>query len=119
MGVNMDETIKLQLLFQTLGDSNRLKIIKYIGEKECSVSEIVESTGLSQPLVSHHLKILRKNQILETKRKGPFIYYKLKDQRLLSALGIFLEIVSSLDDTQMDSSVFWCPPWWTSYWNKK
>lgn len=113
----MDETIKLQMFFQTLGDSNRLKIIKYIGDKECSVSEIVESTGLSQPLVSHHLRTLRENQVLATNRKGPFIYYTLKDQRLLSALGIFLEIVNSLDDTKVSNSMFWCPPWWTAHWH--
>jgi DNA-binding transcriptional ArsR family regulator len=115
----MDETIKLQLFFQTLGDSNRLKIIKYIGDKDCSVTEIVESTGLSQPLVSHHLRTLRENQVLETNRKGPFIYYKLKDQRLLSALGIFLEIVSTLDDTHINSSMFCSPSWWTSHWNRR
>ena len=52
----MDDAAKLQTVFQTLGDANRLRIIKFIGERECSVSEIVQATGLSQPLVSHHLK---------------------------------------------------------------
>ena len=70
----MDDALKLQHLFQTLGDANRLKIIKFIGERERSVSEIVEALGLSQPLVSHHLRILRERQILLTKRTGPFIY---------------------------------------------
>ena len=88
----MDDAGKLQHLFQTLGEANRLKIIKFIGEEERSVSEIVEAIRLSQPLVSHHLRILRERDILHTKRDGPFIYYKLKEVKLLEALGLFLEI---------------------------
>ena len=97
----MDDAHKLQHLFQTLGDVNRLKIIKFIGDKEKSVSEIVEALGLSQPLVSHHLRILREREILQTNRNGPFIYYKLKNEKLLDVLGLFLE---------MASSCFCCPP---------
>lgn len=114
----MDETVKLQNFFQNLGDSNRLKILKYIGEKECSVSEIVNSLGLSQPLVSHHLRTLRENQILETKRTGPFVYYKIKDKRLLSALGILLEIANSIENIESDRLMFSSPPWWKIYWDK-
>lgn len=114
----MDEILTLQSLFQTLGDASRLKIIYCIGEKECSVSEIVEFTGLSQPLVSHHLKAMRDKQILETYRKGPFIYYKLKDKRLLSALGIFLELNISCDANIKNKSTLCSPQWWTDHWNK-
>lgn len=115
----MDDTIKLQLFFQTLGDSNRLKIINFIGERDCSVSEIVESVGLSQPLVSHHLKTLRESGILETERKGPFIYYKLKDKRILSALGILLEIAGEQGEKECREPMFFSPPWWSSFWEDK
>ena len=108
----MDEALKLQIFFQILGDSNRLRIIKYVGDKECPVSEIVENTKLSQPLVSHHLRVLRENRILETKRDGAFIYYKLKDGRLLSALGIFLEIAGCLNEEKMATPMFSIPRWW-------
>ena len=52
----MENIDKLQKFIQTLGDANRLRIIKYIETKERSVSDIVTETGLSQPLVSHHLR---------------------------------------------------------------
>ncbi|HEX2946921.1 MAG TPA: metalloregulator ArsR/SmtB family transcription factor [Clostridia bacterium] len=112
----MEDTQKLQLLFQTLGDSNRLRIINFIGDQNRSVSEIVEATGLSQPLISHHLKTLRESQVLETKRSGPFIYYRLKDPRLLSALGIFFEISNSIEDREANDSMFCAPPWWRMHW---
>ena len=83
---------KLQSVFQALADYNRLTILKSICEKECSVGEIVNSTNLSQPLVSHHLRTLKNNGFLDTKRKGPFIYYHLKDPKILYTIDLFLEI---------------------------
>jgi DNA-binding transcriptional ArsR family regulator len=110
----MEDALKLQIIFQTLGEANRLRIIKFIGDKECSVSQIVEATGLSQPLVSHHLRTLRENKILETKRQGPFVYYKLKDARLLDALGMLLEIFAS-SDIEIKEPMFCSPRWWKDY----
>lgn len=115
----MNDASKLQSFFQTLGDANRLRIISHIGEEECSVSEIVENTGLSQPLVSHHLRTLRESGILETERKGPFVYYKLKDKRLLSALGIFMEIAGEQKEREHDQPMFCSPTWWTDFWRGK
>src|SRR4030066_250687 len=59
----MDELKKLQSIFQTLSDYNRLGILKSICDKECSVGEIVKITNLSQPLISHNLRIIKENLI--------------------------------------------------------
>ena len=101
---------KLQAIFQTLADYNRLYMIKSIGDKECPVGEIVKETGLSQPLVSHHLKTLKENGFLETKRKGPFIFYYLRDKQILFALDIFLEIFRDTD-IQVHPEFRFCPEW--------
>ena len=87
----MDEALRLQFLLQTLGDANRLRIIRFIGSNERSVNEIVSATGLSQPLVSHHLRVLRERQVLEPRRQGPFVLYGVKDPRLLDALSPQIE----------------------------
>lgn len=107
----MDDAHRLQHLFQTLGDVNRLKILRFIGDQERSVSEIVEATGLSQPLVSHHLRILREREILLTKRHGPFIYYGLRNKKLLDALGMFLDMAGPEPHKSFEP-MFCCPPWW-------
>ena len=77
----MSEVKELEMFFRTLSETNRLKIINFIQGEKHSVTEIVERTGLSQPLVSHHLKVLREARILEAAREGPFIYYQLKNKR--------------------------------------
>ena len=88
----MTEMKKLQAVFHTLSDYNRLSIVRSICDNECSVGEIVTTTRLSQPLVSHHLKVLKENDFLQTKRKGPFIFYSLRDRKILYAIDLFLEI---------------------------
>ncbi len=116
----MDDGIKLQILFQTLGDANRLKIIKFIGNQRRTVSEIVASTGLSQPLVSHHLRVLREQNILNTKRDGPFIYYELSDARILEALGLFTQIlINSKNKTDIKVNMFSCREQLIKAFNKK
>ena len=86
---------KLQKLLHTLSDNNRLRIINYLGTQEVSVGAIVEATDLSQPLVSHHLRTLKKNAIVTTRRKGPFIYYRLSFPELLDVLGILAEMAQN------------------------
>jgi len=106
----MSDLKKLQLIFQTLSDYNRLGIIKFICENECSVGEIVKAIKLSQPLVSHHLKVLKESGILETKRNGPFIYYYISDKRILSAIDLFMELFGKTEIKQQSGSKL-CSEW--------
>ena len=102
----MDELKKLKSIFQTLGDINRLKILRFIGNRECTVSEITETLKLSQPLISHHLKSLRNSGVLTSARKGPFIRHKIVDIRLIEALNLFLEIFSEVDVPEGENQSF-------------
>lgn len=104
----MTEIRKLQSIFHTLSDYNRLSIVRSICDNECSVGEIVSSTRLSQPLVSHHLKVLKDNDFLQTKRKGPFIFYSLKDSEILYAIDLFLQIFKD-SDIKMEQGHRFCP----------
>jgi DNA-binding transcriptional ArsR family regulator len=77
----MDDGLKLQTLFQRLGDVNRLRIIRIIGNQTRSVSEIVEMTRLSQPLALHHLRVLKEQNILKIKQEGLFVYFLNKTRK--------------------------------------
>lgn len=62
-------------IFKTLSDTNRLRIIRVLTMDCQSVSAIVEETGLSQPLVSHHLRVLREAGLARAEGRGAFTYY--------------------------------------------
>lgn len=64
-------------LARAFSDENRLRILLFLSEGRRSVSQIVEELGLSQPLVSHHLRELKRALLVEVERKGPFVYYWL------------------------------------------
>jgi len=83
-------------LSKSLADENRLRILLCVIGGEKSVSQIVEELRLSQPLVSHHLKELKRTLLLHVERRGPFIYYKVADQRIIDILKQLHELVTDL-----------------------
>ncbi len=73
-------------LAKSLSDENRLRILLCISNRKKSVSAIVEELQLSQPLVSHHLKELKRSLLVKVERGGPFIYYEMADERIIDIL---------------------------------
>ncbi len=87
---------RIAFVSRVLSDENRLRILLCLADGKRSVSQIVEELDLSQPLVSHHLKELKRALLVTVERKGPFIYYEISDQRILQVLGQLNRITSDL-----------------------
>jgi len=68
---------KIAEFYKALGDESRLKIIQMLTEQEMCVCEIIVRLNMSQPAVSHHLKILRQAGLVKDSRDGKWIYYSL------------------------------------------
>ncbi len=77
----------LAFLARALADENRLRILLRIGAGRLSVTQIAEELGLSQPLVSHHLKELKHALLVDVERRGPFIHYGISKPEVLDVLG--------------------------------
>jgi DNA-binding transcriptional ArsR family regulator len=73
-------------LAKSLSDENRLRVLISLREGRLSVSSLVEALQLSQPLISHHLKELKRSLLVKVERNGPFIYYELADKRILQII---------------------------------
>ena len=76
----------LAFVAKALSDENRLRILLSVSNGKKSVSSIVEQLELSQPLVSHHLKELKRSLLVTVERSGPFIYYEIADRRIIKIL---------------------------------
>lgn len=94
--LNNDRLQSAAFLAKSLSDGNRLKILLLISSGRKSVSAIVEESDLSQPLVSHHLKELKRSLLVKVEREGPFIYYELADARILDVLQTLSEVATDL-----------------------
>ena len=81
---------------KSLADENRLRILLCVNNGKKSVSTIVEELNLSQPLVSHHLKELRRSLLVKVERRGPFVYYEIADARIPTILGALKDLAADL-----------------------
>ena len=84
------------ILARGLSDENRLRILVCLCGRKKSVSKVVEEVGLSQPLVSHHLKELKRCLLVTIERNGPFIYYQVADPRVLDIVQSMASIATDL-----------------------
>ena len=87
---------EIAFLAKSLSDVNRLRILLSLGKKGKSVSVLVEELGLSQPLVSHHLRELRRALLVSVERKGPFVYYSLVDDAVVETIADLLHLAKRL-----------------------
>lgn len=73
-------------LAKSLSDENRLRVLLSLRKGRLSVSALVETLQLSQPLISHHLKELKRSLLVKVERQGPFVYYELADRMILQII---------------------------------
>lgn len=79
------EATEVAVLFRVLGEPARLLLLSAIAAQpngEVCACELVESLGLSQPTVSHHLKVMYEAGILTKERRGTSIYYQIDREQL-------------------------------------
>jgi ArsR family transcriptional regulator len=66
-------------LMRTLGNEKRLTILCQLGDGELPAGAMQEPLGLSQSALSQHLAVLREAGVVETRREGQTIYYRIAD----------------------------------------
>ncbi|WP_136246735.1 ArsR/SmtB family transcription factor [Halomonas borealis] len=77
-------------LLKAMANDNRLRILCLLDEQELSVTELNHQLALSQSALSQHLAILRREELVKTRRASQTIYYSLNGERariLLAALA--------------------------------
>jgi len=82
----LDETEAAQLAewYAVLADPTRLRLLSLIAAtgEACAACDLVEPLGVSQPTVSHHLKVLRDAGLVESQKRGRWVYYHPIPERL-------------------------------------
>jgi ArsR family transcriptional regulator len=65
-------------IFQALGHPTRVAIVEYLRVGEISVGQLCEKLGIEQANASQHLAVLRSKHIVETRKEGNQIFYRLR-----------------------------------------
>jgi DNA-binding transcriptional ArsR family regulator len=76
----------------------RLKVLCVLGENDMRVRDLVEAVGTSQSNVSQHLAILRKKNILGTRKIANHVYYSVTDPRVLQLVCTMREVLCGPPD---------------------
>ena len=83
-------------LFRGFADPSRLSILEALRDGERTVSEVVETTGFTQPNVSNHLSCLRDCGLVTVRQQGRFAYYTISDDRVAKLLLMADELLADV-----------------------
>lgn len=96
---------QLEAVCKALADKTRLRILALLGNNEVCVCHIHDSLGLPQPTVSRHLAYLRKSGLVDARRDGVWMHYRVSTslepiaQRLVvAAIDALLEVSTTSQD---------------------
>ena len=73
------ELYDLAELFKVFGDSTRIRILFALFEAEVCVCDLAEALHMTQSAISHQLRILKQNKLVNSRREGKSIFYSLAD----------------------------------------
>src|SRR5688500_19154496 len=86
----IDETDAAVETLKFFSDGNRLRILKILSQRESCVCELIDQIGLTQPLVSYHLRRLRDAGLVRTRRKAQWVYYSIEPKAWRSLIAPLL-----------------------------
>ena len=93
-----DETlyeIKARVI-AVLANPKRLEIIDLLAARERTVSDLAAALGLAQAATSQHLAVMRKAGVVETRKEGNHVHYRLADPRIAAACGVMSQAILGL-----------------------
>ncbi|MCQ5130828.1 metalloregulator ArsR/SmtB family transcription factor [Butyricicoccus faecihominis] len=91
-------TIDVALLCKALGDSNRLQIVQMLSDGEKCACKLLEQFEITQPTLSHHMKILCECALVEVRKEGKWNFYSLNCETLAE----FKQFIESLSCSQVN-----------------
>ncbi len=75
---------------KSLADETRQKILQMLLEDELCVSDIVDAFAISQPTISHHLNILKRSNLVITRREGKRTFYSVNRDNVVECCGMLM-----------------------------
>ncbi len=88
--LSSEDAAAIAPLFKALGDPVRLRLMSMIASTpEACVCDLTDAFDVSGPTISHHLKVLREAGLVDSQRRGTWVYYRMRPEAL-QQLGALL-----------------------------
>jgi len=79
-------------MLRSLANQDRLILLCQLSQEELNVGELEGRLGIRQPSLSQQLGILRREGLVDTRREGKHVYYRVADQRVLTLLQTLYQL---------------------------
>lgn len=91
----MDSSEKnIAMVFKALGDENRIRILKMLRGGETCTCKLLEKLEISQPTLSHHMKILCDAELVRGRKEGKWVHYSINCEGACRVRELLREILS-------------------------
>lgn len=91
-------------IYKALCDENRLMILASLKSGERCACTILSELDISQPTLSHHMKILIESGLVESRKDGRWTYYSLSEPGCQNAVESLSETLKRAEDYKLDCS---------------
>jgi len=71
-------------LFRAFSDTSRVRILSALMAGELNVGALATAVGISESAVSHHLRGLRQMRLVQLRREGKEVYYRVEDEHIIA-----------------------------------
>lgn len=78
-------------LLKTLANSDRLLLLCQLSQGEMNVGELEQQLGIEQPTLSQQLAVLRREDLVATRREGKQIYYRISSEQAMAVIQTLYE----------------------------
>ncbi len=76
---------KIAVIFKAFCDENRIKILNLLTDGEKCACKLLEAINITQPTLSHHMKILLDSGIVNGRKEGKWMHYSISEEGLQKA----------------------------------
>jgi DNA-binding transcriptional ArsR family regulator len=90
------EFIKISDLFKIFNDPSRLKILEAIKVHDLCVCDLASLLGVSKSAVSHQMTFLKRYDLVQSKKEGKMVYYRLVNQEIGKMIHQAYELVKGM-----------------------
>ncbi|WP_371228955.1 ArsR/SmtB family transcription factor [Pseudomonas sp. QE6] len=84
-------------LLKALANADRLMLLCQLAQGEMNVGELEACTGIAQPTLSQQLAVLRREALVETRREGKQVYYRIASQQALAVIETLYRLFCAED----------------------
>ncbi len=71
-------------LFRAFSDTSRVRIVSALMTGEMNISALAQVVGISESAVSHHMRGLRQMRMVQSRREGKEVYYRIDDEHIIA-----------------------------------